>query len=264
MKKRILSLVLTFTMLSAVPMSVSAETLSGGDDWAVSFNGSRMVSNFKSSDLDEVIYDMQPGDTAEFQVELRNRHSKDTDWYMSNDIVTSMEDSTEASGGAYEYMLTYTDAEGTETTIFSSDMVGGDDTSNGEGLHKVSDALGEMFYLSRLGSGTSGTVNLEVRLDGETFGNSYQNKLAKLEMQFAAEEAAADKTVTTTVKKPGKDISIVQTGDNTDISLYLSMAALAAGLVILLLVLFIVRRRQEEQTVNAQRKTRHGGRRRDR
>ena len=143
MKKRILSLVLTFTMLSAVPMSASAETLSGGDDWAVSFDGSRMESNFRSSDLDEVIYDMQPGDTAEFSVELRNEHSKETDWYMSNDIVISMEDSTKASGGAYEYILTYTDADGTETTIFSSDMVGGEDTTNGKGLHKVSDALGD-------------------------------------------------------------------------------------------------------------------------
>lgn len=262
MKKRILSLVLTFTMLSAVPMSASAETLSGGDDWAVSFDGSRMESNFRSSDLDEVINDMQPGDTAEFSVELRNEHSKETDWYMSNDIVISMEDSTKASGGAYEYILTYTDADGTETTIFSSDMVGGEDTTNGKGLHKVSDALGEMFYLSRLESGTSGTVNLEVSLDGETLGNSYQNKLAKLEMQFAAEEAAADKTVTTRV--PGKNVSIVQTGDNTDVTLYISLAALAAGLVILLLALRRVRSRQEEQAVNAQGRIRHGGRRRDR
>ena len=269
MKKRILSLVLTFAMLSAVPMSVSAETLTGSDDWTVSFDGSKMESNFKSADLDEVIYDMQPGDTAQFQVALTNKHGKEADWYMSNDIVISMEDSTEASGGAYEYLLTYTDADasggayeylltytdadGTETTIFSSEMVGGEDTTSGEGLHKVSDALGEMFYLSRLASGASGTVKLEVKLDGETLGNDYQNKLAQLEMQFAAEEAADDQIVTTRV--PGDRATTVKTGDNAEIMLYISLAALAVGLIILILVLRRMRDRQEEQAVKAERRS---------
>lgn len=257
MKKRILSLVLTFAMLSAVPMSVSAETLNGSDDWAVSFNGSKMESNFKSADLDEVIYDMQPGDTAEFQVALTNKHGKEADWYMSNDIVSSMEDSTEASGGAYEYLLTYTDADGTQTTIFSSEMVGGEDTTSGEGLHKVSDALGEMFYLSRLASGASGTVNLEVTLDGETLGNDYQKKLAQLEMQFAAEEAAEDQIVTTRV--PGDRATTVKTGDNAEIMLYISLAALAVGLIILILVLRRMRDRQEEQAVKAERRSSRRG-----
>ena len=277
MKKKILSLALTFAMLSAVPMSVSAETLSGGDDWSVSFSGSGMESNFTSADLDEVIYDMQPGDTATFQVALTNEHSKEADWYMSNDIVISMEDSMEASGGAYEYLLTYTDADGEETTIYSSETVGGEDTTGGAGLHKVSDALGEWFYLSRLAGGASGTVNLEVKLDGETIGNDYQNKLAELAMQFAAEEAAEDEIVTNRV--PGKDITIhkevtvgkdaetvkiAKTGDDVNVMLYVSVTALAAGMVILILVLRRVHGGQEEQAAGAGRTARRRGRRRDR
>ena len=277
MKKKILSLALTFAMLSAVPMSVSAETLSGGDDWSVSFSGSGMESNFTSADLDEVIYDMQPGDTATFQVALINEHSKEADWYMSNDIVISMEDSMEASGGAYEYLLTYTDADGEETTIYSSETVGGEDTTGGAGLHKVSDALGEWFYLSRRAGGASGTVNLEVKLDGETIGNDYQNKLAELAMQFAAEEAAEDEIVTNRV--PGKDITIhkevtvgkdaetvkiAKTGDDVNVMLYVSVTALAAGMVILILVLRRVHGGQEEQAAGAGRTARRRGRRRDR
>lgn len=265
MKKKILSLALTFAMLSAVPMSVSAETLSGGDDWSVSFSGSGMESNFTSADLDEVIYDMQPGDTATFQVALINEHSKEADWYMSNDIVISMEDSMEASGGAYEYLLTYTDADGEETTIYSSETVGGEDTTGGAGLHKVSDALGEWFYLSRLAGGASGIVNLEVKLDGETIGNDYQNKLAELAMQFAAEEAAEDEIVTNRV--PGKDVEtvkIAKTGDDVNVMLYVSVTALAAGMVILILVLRRVHGGQEEQAAGAGRTARRRGRRRDR
>lgn len=262
MKKKILCLVLTFAMLNAFSMSASAETFSGGDDWSVSFNGSRMTSNFSSSDMDEVIYNMQPGDTAMFSVALSNTHSKASDWYMSNDIVISMEDSTEASGGAYEYQLTYTDADGEVTTIFSSDMVGGEDTTGGEGLHKVSDALGEMFYLSRLESGASGTVRLEVKLDGETLGNDYQNKLARLEMQFAAEEAAPDKIVKP--QKPGQNIDIVKTGDNTEVMLYVSLMALAAGVILFVLVLRRMRSAQEDSAANAGRTHQSRGRRRDR
>ena len=243
MKKRIISLVMTFAMVSALPMSVSAETLTGGDNWNVSFNGSSMESNFSSTDIDNVIFDMQPGDTAVFQVTLTNEHSKNTDWYMSNDIVESMEDSTDASGGAYEYMLSYTDADGEETVIFSSEMVGGETvTEDGEeGLHKISDALGDMFYLSSLASGASGRVDLEVKLDGETMGNDYMNSLALLEMQFAAEESAEDTTTTKTEYIPGKNITSVDTGDHTDIMLYASLGALAVGLLILVLAIRKVR-----------------------
>ena len=256
MKKKILSLALTFAMVSAMPLSVSAETFYGEDNWSVSFNGSGMESNFSSTDLDNVIWEMQPGDTAEFHVNLTNEHSKAADWYMSNDIVESMEDSTNASGGAYEYVLSYTDAEGQETVIFSSEMVGGEDTTSGEGLHKVSDALGDMFYLSRLESGASGSVDLEVKLDGETLGNDYMNSLAVLEMQFAAEEAAEDTTTTKTEYIPGKNISSVDTGDHTDVMLYASLGALAVGLLILVLAIRRVRGSRDNGSDNM----RKGGR----
>lgn len=263
MKKGMLSLVLSLAVLTAVPMSVSAETMQGSEDWAVTFDGSKMESNFGSSQLDEVIYGMQPGDTAQFQITVSNRHSKEADWYMSNEIVTSMEDSTEASGGAYEYLLTYTDAGGTETVLYSSETVGGEkdesDTNSEEGLHGVDSALGEMFYLDRLASGASGRINLEVKLDGETLGNSYQSKLAKLEMQFAAEEAAADQVVTTSV--PGKRAVTVRTGDTSQMMLYISLAALALGLVLVILALRRVRRDQEDQTAGADGRTRRSGRR---
>lgn len=284
MKKKILSLILTFAMLS-VPMSVSAQTYHGEDGWTVSFDGSSMKSNFSSTDMDEVIYDMQPGDTAVFQVALVNRHSKAADWYMSNEIVQSMEDSTDASGGAYEYLLSYTDANGEETVIFSSEMVGGEDTENGEGLHTVSEALGEMFYLSRLESNASAKVRLEVSLDGETQGNAYQDQLARTAMQFAAEEAAEDEMITITeripgetkiVQGPGRRAATVRTGDESPMLLYISLAALAAGLIVLILGVRKMRGDQEEQAEyaadrmtgrsaqRADRRKRRGSRREDR
>ena len=119
-----------------------------------------------------------------------------------------------------------------------------------------------MFYLSRLESGASGTVRLEVKLDGETLGNDYQNKLARLEMQFAAEEAAPDKIVKP--QKPGQNIDIVKTGDNTEVMLYVSLMALAAGVILFVLVLRRMRSAQEDSAANAGRTHQSRGRRRDR
>lgn len=244
MKKSIMSLVLTVALLVAVPMGVSAETVSGNDQWAVSFTGKKLESNFQNTDLDDVIYQMQPGDTAVLQVGLYNNHNKAADWYMSNEIVQSMEDSTAASGGAYAYQLTYTDAAGKETVIFDSDSIGGDDTKNGDGLHQVSETLGENFYLGRLASGESAKIGLKVMLDGETFGNEYQTQLAKMDMQFAVEEAAADRIVTTEVQqKPGNQAMTIKTGDDASLWLYISLAALAVGII---LVILAFRKRQKE------------------
>ena len=44
-------------------------------------------------------------------------------------------------------------------------------------------------FFTRLESGKSGIVTLKVVLDGETQGNTYQNTLASLQMNFAVEKA---------------------------------------------------------------------------
>ena len=88
------------------------------------------------------------------------------------------------------------------------------------------------FYLDRLENGAEGTVYLRTVLDGETQGNDYQNTLARLQMNFAAEivspdfQKAADKTIYRTQR--------VKTGDENSVLLY-SIIALASGLVLLVL-----------------------------
>lgn len=263
MKKGMLSLVLSLAVLAAMPMSVSAETMQGSEDWAVTFDGSKMESNFGSSQLDEVIYGMQPGDTAELQITVTNKHSKDTNWYMSNEILRSLEESdSEAHGGAYAYHLTYTAADGTETELYNSDTVGGDETVGGEGLHQATNSLEEYFYLDRLASGKSGVVKLDVTLEGETLGNDYQNTLAQTQMTFAAEEASDGGT--TTVSGPSKNITTVRTGDQSRTMLYISLAALAAGCIVLILVLRKFRRDEEEDSVETAERSRRRNRRGDR
>ena len=50
--------------------------------------------------------EMQPGDDVTFVINLRNDYSKTTNWYMTNKIVSSLEEGT-AKNGAYSYHLWY-------------------------------------------------------------------------------------------------------------------------------------------------------------
>ena len=132
---------------------------------------------------------MEPGDTVDFRVAIKNDSDISTNWYMANDVISSLEDAQSvAENGGYTYILTYTDPDGKEDTIYSSTSVGGEkETTAGKGLNEATNSLDDFFSLDTLEPGENGTVNLTVGLDGESQGNIYQDTLAKLMMNFAVE-----------------------------------------------------------------------------
>lgn len=229
MKKKLLCLAMIVLMVVGMVTNVSAEDFEGSKDWSVSFNGDKMNSNFKSSEMTEEILMIQPGDSITLQVKVRNDSTFSTDWYMTNEVLRTLEESvTVAEGGAYTYILTYIDKSGTETLLYSSEVVGGEEDTalEGEGLHQATNSLEDYFFLDRLKSGEGGRVELFVKLDGETQGNDYQNTLARLQMNFAVEKVAASGSTTTVVRNN------VRTGDTTQLALF-SILTLASGVVLL-------------------------------
>ena len=54
MKKRILCLAMAAVMAVGIHTTAFAETLQGGSDWKVEFNGSKMSSNFTSADMKKI------------------------------------------------------------------------------------------------------------------------------------------------------------------------------------------------------------------
>ena len=258
MRKRFMGLGLALLLTLASSMTAGAEELQGESGWQVSFNGKKMESNFTSAGMADEINAMQPGDSVELTVTLKNDFSGQADWYMKNEVLQALEDAGDAEGGAYDYLLTYTDVTGTVTTLYSSEKFGGEGRYNGVGLHGATTTLDDFFYLDRMGSGDSGVVKLKVALDGETLVNNYQNTYAKLQLDFATERISTpsgtpnrtrEDTVieretpssTSTVRRTG----IVQTGDESPVMLYLTLM-LAAGLGILVIVIFRLRREREE------------------
>ncbi len=227
MKRKILCLAASLLLMLSMSINVLAEDFEGSKDWTVSFDGDKMESNFKSAEMTEDILNILPGDSITLQVNLKNVDEEKSDWYMTNEVLQTLEESNDAAeGGAYTYILTYVDPAGGEIVLYSSEVVGGEDVKDEEGLHQATNGLENYFYLGRLAANEQAVIRLYVQLDGETQGNAYQDTLAKLQMNFAVESVGSE--------------TVVKTGDQSPIAM-ISMVALGCALVLLLLAILTMR-----------------------
>ncbi len=170
--------------------------------WTVSYDGSKMTSDYDVQK--STISGIFPGDTVSYQVTYANNSGSAADFYMSSDVLKSLEDgSDEAAGGGYSYSLAYTLA-GTTTSIYANDTLGGDNTDI-VGLNQATDNKNTYVYVGRLSAGQSGLVTLNVILDGNSQDNSYMTKLASLDIKFGVE------AVTSTVNHVSNSQSVVYT-----------------------------------------------------
>lgn len=263
MGKKTAALALVLGLFFSGSTASHAETLTS--EWNVSFTAEdKMDSDYTTSDLNSAVYSMQPGDSMEIRLHLKNDNASPSNWYMTNKVLQSLEESgTGASGGAYEYELIYTAPDGTAEILFTSDTVGGENTGGRVGLHGATSGLEDYFYLDTLTSGQQGFITLRVALDGETQGNDYQNTLASLQMNFAVDTAVSyTETVTEVVDEEvpgdggenggsgaggaegsgsngsgtpgsGNRTNMVKTGDENDLGPFI-IAAAVSGLLLLL------------------------------
>lgn len=237
----ILSLLLTFVLLIPIPVKAADTDYAGSQTkWKVRFtNKNKMTSTFDQAEFNDVINEMQPGDSVTFTVDLKNLNSETTRWYMTNTVLKSLEEVTEtkksaASSGAYEYVLTYTNNAGKDKEIYNSETVGGEDEDGTlddslEGLNEATDNLEDYFYLDTFKKGQGGKITLKVALDGETQGNAYQDTRARLQMNFAVELDDGSSN-----KKKKRRGTVAKTGDDTNWNLYYILAAVGgAGMLAL-------------------------------
>lgn len=264
MRKKIMCLMMTAVLGLSAAAPAYAEVHKGSKNWLVNFDGSKMDSNFSSSEMTEDIYSIQPGDSIELEVAVRNSSGETTDWYMTNEVLATLEESQNvAGGGAYAYRLVYRAPNGDEDVLYDSEAIGGEGNTKkaGEGLHQATDSLEDFFFMGTLRSSEEGKVGLTVKLDGESQGNTYQDTLAQLQMNFAVEKAQPQRqttqreiTITPTpivntlrrIFEQNTPTSLittaVKTGDPTDILPYCA-AALAAGIALLIAGMTIVKRK---------------------
>ena len=222
--KKLLSFVLIMLLVSCFSVPAFAAVSAG--DVTFTADGKMSEQNFN---VDQVYDGLEPGDDASYTVNIHNRNSRATRWYMSNEVLKSLEDGYKISGGAYTYKLTYTGPSGTSTTIYDSttranNYVGGEHSGSRipVGLHEATSNLENYFFLDTLNSGENGSVTLYVALEGETQDNTYQNTAARIRMNFAVELSGG-----TTPPPPA-----VKTGDENNLTPYY-IAMIVTGLLFL-------------------------------
>ena len=217
MKKVFLILLLAALLVMGTGAAAFAESYDGPSGMYVAFDGKDLTSNINMADI---LDELQPGDDITIKITLINSAEGETDWWMKNDVIDTFEKSTEDSGGAYTYVLSYNGQE-----IYNNQALGGDAVVDGRtGLEKADSSLEDFFFLEMLTKGQSRDVVLKVSLDGETQGNVYMDTAANLDLVFAVEPRA-----TQTV--------IVKTGDTQVILPYIALGL--AGFV-LLIAMFVL------------------------
>lgn len=240
--KRMISFLLALLVCGSLCLPVSGESYTGRPDMQITLTAAEV---FDSNIADWVDHTpaMEPGDDIQYRVQVNNESTVQTEWYMKNLILRSLEDGSIASDGAYSYRLAYVSGAGVETVLFESDTVGGTgDDPAGIGLHAAEDALKDYFYFASIAPGESGAITLHVALEGESQGNDYQDTLAKLQMNLAV----AFKNGTDSRQD---EVTVVKTGDTSrPFPFFVAMAV--SGLVLLILPLIgrIRRRRKGEAT----------------
>ena len=241
--KRALGIVLMTLALFVTPATAFAESLQGRSNWQVTYNTrGRMVDNYSTREYVDQISELQPGDDITFEVKLNHENATAADWYMSNEVITTLEDMTvnNPEGSAYEYLLTY-EGPNRSRTLYDSTRVGGDD---GDGLFDATDALEDFFYLDTFATGQRGVVKLRVALDGETEGNAYFDTLARLKMAFAVEPT--DNPNHNNENRVVNRTKLVRTGDSTRLfPLYVVM--FVSGFLFLALAMVGVKERKRER-----------------
>lgn len=203
MKKKLMNIVLALSLISVGFIGTDsfsyAKTQTVG--WDVSYDGNKFTSTYDVSKAS--ITSAMPGDTIDYSIVYKNTSDTAAVFYLNTDIINSLEEksigggSSDATGGAYSYKLSYK-INDKEQVIYDSETIGGDNTTvlglkQAEGNAKDNEAV--YFNVGQLAASESGTINISIALDGNSQDNSYMSKLATLDVKFGVEkvEKPADK-----------------------------------------------------------------------
>ena len=240
MKKRLFS----FLLIGVILVGFIPSALADVKDGYVTFNANaKMVE--ENFDVDQIFDGLEPGDVRSYNVHLTNSYPATTRWYMSNEVLKTLEENG-INGGSYKYILTYTNPSGKPTILYpkteeeqhdlkideiekNEKPVGNNAGDDGRvGLKEATEDLEKFFLLDTLNKNEKGYVTLTVRLEGETQDNTYQNTVGRIKMNFAAEIVPAS--------SENRTVRAVKTGDeNNLVPYYIGM--IIAGLLFLYLAL---------------------------
>lgn len=216
--------------------------------------------NMSSTDLGTEFKDMAPGETKSQTVTISNSNPKSVDFYMQTEALRALEETNNASGGAYKIKLELS-KDGTNSVLYDSSLGGAMTETTGNILVDDQGILGlnaseigtDTTFLATLKNGQSANLILTVGLDGESIRNAdlqntYKNATGILGMEFLVayrdpetKQIVTVNRVVTQASTPMRNVVqtfknvvvAVKTGDTSAIGIFAGL--LAAGTIILMI-----------------------------
>ena len=254
-RTRIIVPAVAVAAMLSMPLPAFAEHLTGSSDWQVTHTSAgKLEDNYSESGMEADIKQLQPGDDLTVTVTLKQENDAESDWYVSNEVLKSLE-AGDATGSGYGYVLSY-EGPGGEKEIYRSETVGG---TGSKGLLEATSSLDDYFYLDTLSKGAKGKMKLVVSLDGETEQNSYFDKFARIRLMFAVENSDGNNGDNGSNggdnggndwgnprRSASKSRDIVRTGEETNL-LPMYVAMMVSGIGLAIVVLWDGRRRKGDE-----------------
>ncbi|MCR4567080.1 MAG: hypothetical protein K5769_03445 [Pseudobutyrivibrio sp.] len=157
--------------------------------WNVTYKGTSGNAFESTYDVNKAnLSGVMPGDTVVYTAQYTNATDKSTDFYLSTEVFSSLEDTPNVSsqGGAYTFKIENQGPNGNQ--ILFNNIVGGDSsTVDPVGLKQLNTDGNSYFSLGSIAPGASGKIIITVKVDGNSQDNSYMSTLARLSVVFAAQ-----------------------------------------------------------------------------
>ena len=266
-------LALALTVAGLMGTGINAEAKSDTKTWTVIYDEDGKIGSDDFEMSKEKIINVMPGDTFKYEVTYKNENAATADFYLSTAVIDTLEDEG-ASGGAYEYSLSYKKGND-ETILYSSDTVGGDSKGLKQLQKSIDDAQNTYFEVGRLAKGEQATAVLEITLDGNSQDRTYMSKFANIDLKFGVvkadelpsttnyENKTNKKHVVYTVPGGTKIVSIQDpttplagvpaTGDMI-YPLIVCTVSLLSGILLIGIYFLVARKQREEAAINEKNK----------
>lgn len=222
MAKRIFSLMLALAaVFSMTLVCVAAEpsTVVEYDGSNITYTNDGKMTGFEN---------MLPGVPYEGTIQLKNVGTKDANFYMDTEVISTLLGIDNVKDTSYVVSLSVGDnvlvGYDAESDTVTGTVVGGEGTT---GLEELNKTLPEYPLVATLKPGETADVVLKIQPDAEQTDNAYISSLGRVEFRFKVSDVPDESVVT---------------GD--DYIMYIAIAVIAVGLILF----FVLGRRKKEQT----------------
>lgn len=184
--------------------------------------------------------DMEPGESRDLQLTLKNDHTDEMQFYMSAEILDNIAVKADKNA-VYDFEISKN-----EEIFFTAVIGGGNERNISQGEEQLTGD--NNILLDTLKKGEENKIMITLTLDGDSAENLYMSQSG--EIQFLFTVAAPDdsgtvvhQTVTKYLQGAGqKIIKRVKTGDNISVGIFA-----AAAISLLVIIAVIIKKRKEEE-----------------